>query len=260
VAETLATPVAHEHPHTPGLAHHFEDLEQQRESAELGMWVFLVTEFMFFGGLFMCYLAYRYWYGPEFAAGSSTMSVVLGTINTLVLLTSSLTMALGVHAAHESKRQALVGFLLATVVLGSVFLGVKAFEYYEKYTHQHIPFAGLPFEWHEEHRSGSRETSDAPPQSSELSRVPLHEEPPLRQEGLKTFFNVYFLMTGFHAFHMIIGIAILIALAVMAHRGGLLGESSIIVHNVGLYWHFVDLVWVYLFPFLYLIAARGWQI
>jgi cytochrome c oxidase subunit 3 len=249
LAETLATPVAHEHAHTPGLAHHFEDLEQQRESAELGMWVFLVTEFMFFGGLFMCYLAYRYWYGPEFAAGSGTMSVVLGTINTLVLLTSSLTMALAVHAAHEGKRQALVGFLLATIVLGSAFLGVKAYEYYEKYTHRHIPFAGLPFEWHEEH---SEPEASAPGAD--------HEAPPLREEGLKTFFNVYFLMTGFHAFHMIIGIAILIALAVMAYRGGLLGESSIIVHNVGLYWHFVDLVWVYLFPFLYLIAARGWQI
>lgn len=215
--------------HPPGLAHHFNNLEQQRDAAELGMWLFLITEFMFFGGLFMAYLAYRWWYPEAFALGSHTMDWTLGTVNTFILLTSSLTMALAVHAAHESKRDALVRFLLFTVLLGVAFLGIKAYEYYHKYEEHHIPFAGLPFEYAE------------------------HEH----AQGLEAFFNLYFLMTGFHAFHMVIGIVMLLILAALARRGGLLGERSIVVHNAGLYWHFVDLVWVYLFPFLYLVAARS---
>jgi cytochrome c oxidase subunit 3 len=210
--------------HHPALAHHFDDLQQQREAAELGMWLFLVTEFMFFGGLFMAYLVYRWWYPQEFAAGSHTMDVMLGTINTGVLLCSSLTMALAVHAAQEAHRKALVGFLLATVVLGAGFLGIKAYEYHHKYEEGHIPFL-----------EGA------------------HSMP----EGEQTFFNLYFLMTGLHAFHMVIGIVLLLTLAARAWRGGFMGERSVVVHNSGLYWHFVDLVWVYLFPFFYLVAARA---
>jgi cytochrome c oxidase subunit 3 len=215
--------------HPPGLAHHFHDLGQQRESAELGMWLFLVTEFMFFGGMFMAYLAYRFWYPTAFAIGSHTMDVTLGTINTAVLLTSSLTMALAVHAAYESRRQALIRLLAVTAVLGTVFLGIKGYEYYHKYEEHHIPFAGLPFEFAQ------------------------HEQ----ARGLTTFYNLYFVMTGFHALHMVIGIATLVVLVAMARGNRLLGTHSSVVHNVGLYWHFVDLVWVYLFPFLYLVAARG---
>jgi cytochrome c oxidase subunit III len=225
-------PAAHEPAHHPahhpaGLAHHFDDLQQQREAAELGMWLFLVTEFMFFGGLFLAYLIYRYWYPAEFIAGSLSMDVWLGTLNTLVLLASSLTMALAVHAAHDSQRKALVWLLLATLVLGSVFLGVKAYEYHHKYAEHLIPFAGLPFKY-----SGPE------------------------REGMSAFYNLYFLMTGLHAFHMVIGIALLAILAVLANRGGLLAERSIIVHNAGLYWHFVDLVWVFLFPFFYLVTGH----
>ena len=214
--------------HHPALAHHFNDLGQQRAAAELGMWVFLATEVMFFGGMFMAYLAYRYWYPDDFAAGSHHMDLVLGTINTGVLLCSSLTMALAVHAAQNAQRRALVGLLLATVVLGGVFLVVKGFEYHHKYEEHHMPILNLPFEF------------DAPD-----------------QVGLRAFFNIYFLMTGFHALHMVIGMVILLVLAWWAWRGGLLAERSVVVHNTGLYWHFVDLVWVYLFPFFYLVAARG---
>ena len=214
--------------HHPGLAHHFEDIQQQRESAELGMWLFLVTEFMFFGGLFMAYLAYRYWHPDGFAAASLQMDIVLGTANTAVLLTSSLTMALAVHAAQLSQRKQLIGYLSATTVLGLAFLGVKAYEYYQKFQHHHVPFGGRHFEWEGAHR-----------------------------QGAEMFFNLYFAMTGLHAFHMIIGAVMLVTLIVMAWRGGLLGDRSIIVHNAGLYWHFVDLVWVYLFPFLYLVTSRG---
>jgi cytochrome c oxidase subunit 3 len=192
------------------------------------MWLFLATEFMFFGGLFAAYLVYRFWYPAEFAAGSHTMDVTLGTINTGVLLTSSLTMALAVHAAHASRRKQLVGLLLATIVLGAAFLGVKAYEYHHKFEHHLIPFAGLPFQ---DFGAGTK--------------------------GVTTFLNLYFLMTGLHAFHMVIGIVMLGILAVLASRGGLMAERAIVVHNAGLYWHFVDLVWVYLFPFFYLVAARG---
>jgi cytochrome c oxidase subunit 3 len=224
----LAEPSVIEHPHHPALAHHFNDLGQQREAAELGMWVFLATEIMFFGGMFMAYLAYRYWYPDEFAAGSHHMDLVLGTINTAVLLCSSLTMALAVHSAANSQRKALVGLLLATIALGSVFLVIKGVEYYHKYADHHMPFWNLPFEF------------DAP-----------------GQVGMRAFFNIYFLMTGFHALHMIIGLGILLVLTCLAWRGGLLAERSIVVYNTGLYWHFVDLVWVYLFPFFYLVALRN---
>lgn len=222
---------SHAADHPAGLAHHFEDLQQQREAAELGMWLFLVTEVMFFGGLFLAYLIYRFWYPQEFIAGSRTMDLVLGTVNTGLLLTSSLTMALAVHAAECMQRKKLLLMLLATIVLGSGFLGIKAVEYYYKYEHQLIPFAGL-----------------APDYS---------HYPPEMAKGLATFFNLYFLMTGVHALHMVIGIGVLLTLCVLAWRGDLLGTRAIVVHNTGLYWHFVDLIWVYLFPFFYLLAARS---
>jgi cytochrome c oxidase subunit 3 len=210
------------------VAHHFEDAHQQRLSAELGMWLFLITEFMFFGGLFAAYLVYRYEHPAGFAAGSHTMNIPLGAANTAVLLTSSLTMALAVHFAQAGKKQLLVAMLGATIVLGLAFLGVKAYEYHHKFEEGLIPFARLDFRW---------------------------EGPDER--GAKAFLNLYFLMTGLHAFHMVIGIVLMIILIVLALRGGLLGQRATLVHNSGLYWHFVDLVWVYLFPFFYLVAARG---
>jgi cytochrome c oxidase subunit 3 len=155
------------------------------------------------------------------------MDVALGTINTGLLLTSSLTMALAVHAAQASQRKMLVVMLAATIVLGCGFLAIKVVEYQHKYEHQLIPFAGLQF---------------------------AHQGRP-EEAGMASFFNLYFLMTGLHALHMVIGVAVLLTLCLWAWRGGLLGARSIIVYNTGLYWHFVDLVWVYLFPFFYLIAG-----
>lgn len=214
--------------HSAAVAHHFEDLQQQRQAAELGMWLFLATELMFFGGLFLAYAVYRHAYPTEFAHASQTLDVTLGTLNTAVLLVSSLTMALAVHAAHAGERRRLITLLLATAALGTVFLGVKGYEYAHKYHEHHMPFAGLQFDW-----------------------------PADETKGAMTYFNLYFAMTGMHALHMVIGIAMLLILTALAWRGGLLRDRSTTVHNVGLYWHFVDLVWVYLFPFLYLIAARG---
>src|SRR5438874_2341416 len=123
-------PEAIQHHHSPALAHHFDNLAQQHEAATLGMWVFLVTEVLFFGGLFLTYSVYRAWYPGAFVAASHELDVVLGTINTVVLITSSLTMALAVHAAQLGQRKLLITFLVLTMVLGGVFLGIKSLEYY----------------------------------------------------------------------------------------------------------------------------------
>jgi cytochrome c oxidase subunit 3 len=209
------------------LAHHFDDLEQQHEAGELGMWVFLCTEIMFFGGLFLAYTIYRNQDEAAFAAASHELDLFWGTVNTVVLLTSSLTMALAVHAAESRQRKQLGALLAATLLLGSVFIGIKGMEYHHKYLHGLMPLLGLPFVW-EGPSAGHAEM----------------------------FFNLYFLMTGVHALHMFIGLGILLVLLCKASRGSLLGDSSAPVHVTGLYWHFVDIVWVFLFPLLYLIGAH----
>ncbi|HTM52657.1 MAG TPA: cytochrome c oxidase subunit 3 [Pirellulales bacterium] len=225
VAGPPALDQQHARPHDGWLAHHFDDLDQQHAAAELGMWLFLVTEFMFFGGLFTAYMVYHGWYGQDFATGSHTMHLVLGTINTAVLLTSSFSMAVAVHAAAQGHRTMLIAMLLATITLGAVFLGIKAYEYHAKFVEGLVPFiANSQFEMH-------------------------------ANVGLETFLNLYFLMTGVHAAHMVIGIAILGTLVGAALRHRLPIQRSVLVHNVGLYWHFVDLVWVYLFPFFYLVTG-----
>jgi cytochrome c oxidase subunit 3 len=211
----------------PALAHHFEDIHQQREAAELGMWLFLVTECMLFGGLFLAYLVYRGWYPAGFAAASHAMDVTLGTINTAVLLTSSLTMALAVQSIQAGRRRSALTFLPATLLLGSGFLAIKTYEYYHKWDEHLVPFGGLPFSW-----IGSD------------------------WRGAQMFFSLYFVMTGLHAVHMMIGVALLFVLIVKCYRRPVTAQANL-AHNSGLYWHFVDLVWVYLFPFFYLVAARA---
>lgn len=209
------------------LAHQFDDLKQQHEADELGMWLFLSTEIMFFGGLFLAYTIYRTQDEAAFAASSHQLDLLLGTINTAVLLCSSLTMALAVFAAETLQRRKLVGLLAVTMVLGCVFLGIKGIEYFHKYEHGLMPILGLPFDW-----------SGPSPGHAEM------------------FFDLYFLMTGVHALHMLIGLGVLLILLIKSSRGGLLGVLSTPVHLSGLYWHFVDIVWVFLFPLLYLIGAR----
>jgi len=207
------------------LAHQFEDLAQQREVSTLGMWVFLVTELLFFGGLILVYSVYRVWYPADFAAASHELLVWAGTLNTVVLITSSLTMALAVHAAEIGNRRALILLLLATMALGCVFLGVKAFEYYTEYLEHHIP--GHGFEFAPEHL--------------------LHAQ---------IFFSLYFIMTGLHAVHMIIGLGIMSVMVWLSWRGRITPEYSNPIEVSGLYWHFVDIVWIFLFPLLYLIGRH----
>ncbi len=209
------------------LAHQFDDLEQQREASTLGMWAFLVTEIMFFGGLFLGYSVYRFNYPEAFAEGSHHLDVTLGSINTTVLIGSSLTMALAVRGAQLGRRNTAVGSLLLTVLLGCVFLGIKAVEYGHKFEEQLVP--GTSF--------GYSSTQVDPGQ-------------------LELFFSFYFAMTGLHAFHMIIGIAILLVLVWKTWKGRFTPSYYAPVEMTGLYWHFVDIVWIFLFPLLYLIGRH----
>jgi cytochrome c oxidase subunit III len=212
--------------HHPALAHQFDSLGQQTEAATLGMWVFLVTEVLFFGGLFVTYAVYRSFYPAAFSAASHELDILLGGINTAVLITSSLTMALAVHAAQLGQRRLLMIFLVVTMVLGTVFLGIKAVEYYHKFAEHHVP--GATFQFEREH-----------------------------QRHAQIFFSLYFIMTGLHAIHMIIGIGVLLVMWIWAWRGTITREYAGPIEISGLYWHFVDIVWIFLFPLLYLIGRHA---
>lgn len=203
------------------VAHQFDDLEQQHEADKLGMWAFLLSELLLFGGLFLGYAVYRSLYPQAWAEGSYHNSLLYGTINTAILLISSLTVALAVHAAEEEKWKVVSRFLNATILLGLVFLSIKFYEYYLHYHHQVVP--GIRF-----HLSG----------------------PHALQVAL--FFVFYFAMTGLHAVHMIIGIGIMATLAVLIRAGK--GRKYMNIEIAGLYWHLIDIIWVFLYPFFYLVG------
>jgi cytochrome c oxidase subunit III len=207
------------------LAHHFDSLRQQNEATNLGMWAFLMTEVLFFGGLFAGYAVYRHAYPEAFVAASHHLDILLGSINTAILIASSLTMALAVHAAQLGHRKLIIIFLLGTIILGTAFLGIKVIEYSHKFEENLIPGLGFQFE-------------GADPRQAAL------------------FFSFYFVMTGMHALHMIIGIVILLILVFLAWRGRFSKEYNSPVDMTGLYWHFVDIVWIFLFPLLYLIGLH----
>lgn len=210
------------HLHHPALQHQFETMEQQHESSTLGMWLFLVTEVMFFGGLFMCYLAYRIWYPEAWSEGSLELDIVLGGINTVVLILSSLTMALAVRSAQTGFPRATVKWLILTMLLGGVFLVIKGFEYAHKFHENHVPGPNFSF-----------------------------EGPHARQ--VEIFLSLYFAMTGLHALHMVIGFGLLSVIAWMAYKRRFTPQWYTPVEMAGLYWHFVDIVWIFLFPLLYLV-------
>jgi cytochrome c oxidase subunit 3 len=212
----------HEHVHHPAHQHHFQTMEQQAEASTLGMWVFLITEVMFFGGLLMAYLIYRVWYPEAWSEGSQELNIILGGFNTVVLIGSSLTMALAVRAAQTGWRKGTIVFLILTMMLGLTFLVVKVFEYKEKFETGHVP--GPNF----------------------------HFEGPFGPQA-EIFFSLYFALTGLHALHMIIGFGILSVILWMAWRNKFSPQWYTPVELSGLYWHFVDIVWIFLFPLLYLV-------
>lgn len=285
--------------HPPGLQHQFEDMGQQQESASIGMWMFLVQEIMFFGGLFTVYLVFRSRYPMAFAAGSNHLDALWGGLNTLVLIVSSLTMALAVRAAQMSNRNLQVILIVVTMVFGATFLGVKAIEYTDKYNHGLIPVDGLNKKipatgGHTEHASftlpfetkvsAAGDTGAAEhPNPKGIFQIPKSDEElvVMAQKGnflteaekigyfsngeldsgkfagkVRIFFWIYFVMTGLHALHMIVGLGLMAWLAWKAWLGTYTAEYYSPVEISGLYWHFVDIVWIFLFPLLYLLGRH----
>lgn len=242
VSETHA-PVQGHHPAADGhhglVQHQFDDLPQQRECLTLGMWLFLATEVMMFGGLFFTYSLYRWKFPGAFNAGSEHLNIQLGTLNTFVLLASSLTMALAVHAATDGKKKVLILFLGITWLLGAAFIGIKAVEWTLDYYEGLIPAVAW-FYYDNPHHAGEVQKLAA-------AGTGVHH--------VMMYFVIYFCMTGLHAIHMIVGLALVGYFMFLAWRGQFSGGNDQPVEILGLYWHLVDIIWVFLFPLLYLIAG-----
>ncbi len=215
--------------HDSALAHHFDTLEQQHEANTLGMWMFLATEVLFFGGLFLGYAVYRDRFSMAFLIGSEELNLALGAVNTVVLIFSSLTVVLTIHAA-QTGRKTISLWLIATLLLGLAFLGIKAVEWHHDYELGLVP--GI--RWDPD-ITGVWKKADIPPRQGEI------------------FFLIYFCMTGLHALHMIIGLGVFSVLLYHATRGRYGPKYYTPLEVGGLYWHFVDIVWIFLFPLLYLI-------
>jgi len=222
------TDVDHDHDHPDHLEHHFVSSEQQFDSAKLGMWLFLITEVLLFSGMFVAYAVYRQWHPEAFVEASSTLNVTLGTINTVVLLTSSLTVALSIHYIQLDKVKKSIYSLVTTIGLAGGFMVIKYFEYMSKFEHGAFPGGFFdPHGGHYEH----------------LAQVPYAPQ----------FFSIYFVMTGIHGLHVVIGMAVIGWVAFRAWRGAFSSEYYTPIELTGLYWHLVDIVWIFLFPLLYLI-------
>jgi|SRR5690554_6042044 cytochrome c oxidase subunit 3 len=212
--------------HPPHLKHHFTSSEQQFGAAKLGMWLFLVTEILLFSGMFVAYAVYRVWHPEVFAVASEVLDPVMGGINTIVLLASSLTVALSIYSAQTDDQKATVRYLVATVALAAVFLIVKYFEYTAKF--EHGVFPGASFDPHGDYARYN---------------IPYAAQ----------FFSIYFVMTGIHGVHVVVGMVLISIMAFRAHRGHFSSAYYTPVEVTGLYWHLVDIIWIFLFPLLYLI-------
>jgi len=222
--------IVHGHGDNPThFAHQFETLEQQHDAGRLGMWVFLATEILFFGGMFMGYTVYRSLHPAAFAIGSHLLDWKFGGTNTAVLICSSLTMALAIRSAQTGKKKGtIIAWLILTMLLGATFLFLKfRYEWYHDYIEHTVPGFGFHYrpEW----------GAHAP--------------------QVQMFMCFYFFMTGLHALHMIVGIGILLVLTWMAARGRFTSQYYAPLEISGLYWHFVDIVWIFLFPLLYLAGG-----
>lgn len=215
---------AHAHAETLALREQFDTAEQQKDASTLAMWIFLITEIMFFGGMFAAYTIYRSTYPTVFAVASSSLDVTIGAINTCVLLLSSFTMVMAVRAGQLGQKKMIIIFLILTLIFGCIFLGVKAYEWDQKYIEHHMP-----------------------------GQAAFHLEGTPLQGPAKIFFSLYFAMTGLHALHMVVGVGILLTLIVQTRKGKFSADYYTPIDISGLYWHFVDVIWIFLFPLLYLI-------
>lgn len=283
--------------HEPGLQHQFDDMAQQEESVSIGMWMFLAQEIMFFGGLFTAYLVFRWKFPMAFAAASNHLDAFWGGFNTLVLIVSSLTMALTVYFAQKGKRNMQVVMILLTMLFGAAFLGVKAIEYTDKYNHALVPVTGWNKRAKEDKTAGHAaepakpcwEVDHSPAAASahkyvnprgdfqwtDCSLVKLGQEHNFLtadekagyfsngeidvnkfRDKVRIFFYLYFVMTGLHALHMIVGLAVMAWLLWTAWKGYYTPDYYMPVEMSGLYWHFVDIVWIFLFPLLYLLGRH----
>lgn len=224
----MSTAHAHAHgddEHNPHLAHHFDTMGQQAGAAKLGMWLFLATEILMFSGLFLAYFITRMFYPEMVLEAHEHLSKIHGGVNTIVLLTSSYTMAMAVRAAQTSNTAGIKRFLLMTMACGGIFMVVKYLEYSAKFEH-----GLLPGRWYSGHLHGY-----------EIEGLP------------HIFYAVYFMMTGLHGIHVLIGLGVMAWIYVRAGRGDFNATNYAAVENTGLYWHLVDLVWIFLFPLLYLV-------
>jgi cytochrome c oxidase subunit III len=220
----LASETQHlEHEETLALREQFDTEEQQVDASTLGMWVFLITEVMFFGGMFCAYTIYRSSYPNVFGLASSSLNITIGAINTCVLLVSSFTMVMAVRAGQLGQKKAIIFFLILTMIFGLTFIGIKGIEWHDKYVEHHIPGLGFHLE------------------GTEL------------QGQAQIFFSLYFAMTGLHALHMVVGVGILTFILLQTIRGVYSANYFTPIDIAGLYWHFVDIIWIFLFPLLYLI-------
>ena len=215
--------MTHHNGHSPHLAHHFSDMEQQSDSAKLGMWIFLLTEILLFGGLFCTYAIYRSWHFEMFINAHKFLNVPLGTVNTFVLITSSLTMALAIRSLQVDDVKGASRMLIATLCLAAVFLVIKYFEYSHKIHLGQLPGKFYTF-------TGVEGTNP------------------------HIFFGIYFLMTGLHGIHVLGGMGVMLFLLFKVNQGAYSAAYYTPVELTGLYWHLVDLIWIFLFPLLYLIG------
>jgi len=229
------------------LQHHFENMEQQREAGTLGMWVFLVTEIMFFGGMFLAYTLYRSKFPEAFASASNHLDITLGALNTGVLIFSSFTMAMAVYFTQIGKQRPQVICLVLTLLLGLTFLGVKAVEYHDKYNDHLIPGRLIP---------GRQFGPEVQEEGQPLDPHKLHLLTGATVRQVEMFYWLYFAMTGMHALHMIIGAGLLTFLIIFSLKGRFDPEYHSPVEVIGLYWHFVDIIWIFLFPLLYLLGRH----
>jgi cytochrome c oxidase subunit III len=246
VSESHAAAEHDAHAAVPYLHHHFDDIEQQRECTSLAMWAFLCTEAMMFGGLFFAYSLYRYLYPGAYELGSHHLDIALGTTNTFVLLFSSLTMALAVHAATVGNRRVLVTFLVGTWLLGAAFLGIKAVEWTKDYNEGLMPAVRWNYYDEAAHQQELDRYAADHPQTNDVRLRPNH---------VMMFFVIYFCMTGLHAIHMIVGLILVGTFIWLSSKGQFTNGNDQPVEIAGLYWHFVDIIWIFLFPLLYLIAG-----
>jgi cytochrome c oxidase subunit III len=243
--------------------HHFDNLGQQQSSVKIGMWMFLITEVMFFGGILCAYTVYRIWYPKDFEAGSAALNPTLAVVNTFLLLTSSLTISLAVRSCFDKDAAGLKRWIALTTILGSVFLGFKAYEYYQDYVEGLIP----------SHKMTRKEQKIESPDGAvyKYNQVSKFEDSLfhiLEKKGYDTkgvnstrvqiFFLFYYSMTGLHVIHMIVGIGLLIWQYIMATTGFFrFSERYVYVEVMSLYWHFVDMVWMFLLPLLYFAGPHN---